>query len=98
MEDGETMEKLTDAEIKKALEDTINRIKNEDSLIVPKEGIKNLCIGLEQAIDLINRQKEEKEHLEYVLMAVMHSVDKWLEGDELKQDEANRACTMREKP
>lgn len=52
---------------------------------------------LRLAFDLITRQKEEKEHLEYVLMAVMHSVDKWLEGDELKQDEANRACTMREK-
>lgn len=49
------------------------------------------------ALDLIKRINEEKERLESVLMAVMHSVDKWLEGDELKQDEANRACTMREK-
>ena len=48
-------------------------------------------------IDLINRQKAEIERLEYVLMGVMHSVDKWLEGDELKQDEVNRAATMREK-
>lgn len=35
--------------------------------------------------------------LEYTLMGVMHSVDKWLEGDELEQDEVNRAVTMREK-
>lgn len=27
----------------------------------------------------------------------MHSVDKWLDGYELKQDEVNRAATMREK-
>ena len=27
----------------------------------------------------------------------MWSVDKWLDGDELKQDEVNRAITMREK-
>lgn len=50
-----------------------------------------------ELLRIINQQKAEKERLEYVLMAVMHSVDKWLEGDELKQDEANRACTMREK-
>jgi hypothetical protein len=35
--------------------------------------------------------------LEYTLMGVMHSVDKWLEGDEFEQDEVNRAATMREK-
>jgi hypothetical protein len=33
----------------------------------------------------------------YTLVGVMHSVDKWLEGDELKADEVNRAATMREK-
>ena len=41
--------------------------------------------------------KSEVDKLEYTLMGVMHSVDKWLEGDELKQDEVNRAATMREK-
>lgn len=35
--------------------------------------------------------------LEYILWGVMHSVDKWLEGEELAQDEVNRAATMREK-
>lgn len=39
----------------------------------------------------------EKGDLEHVLMAVMHSVDKWLEGDELKHNEATRAAIMREK-
>ena len=33
----------------------------------------------------------------YKLNGVMLSVDKWLEGEELKQDEVNRAITMREK-
>lgn len=37
------------------------------------------------------------EELEYILAGVMHSVDKWLEGDEFEQDEVNRAATMREK-
>lgn len=40
---------------------------------------------------------KEKSDLEYTLLGVMHSVDKWLEGDELKQDEVNRAAAMREK-
>jgi len=33
----------------------------------------------------------------YKLLGVMHSVDKWLDGEELAQDEVNRAATMREK-
>lgn len=37
------------------------------------------------------------DELEYILAGVMHSVDKWLEGDEFEQDEVNRAATMREK-
>lgn len=46
-----------------------------------------------------SQSKWEKAYtdLEYTLIGVMHSVDKWLEGDELKQDEVNRAATMREK-
>ena len=56
------------------------------------------------SLDLINRQKAEIEKLEiwntelfYKIVGVMHSIDKWLDGDELKQDEVNRAITMREK-
>lgn len=41
--------------------------------------------------------KSEVERLEYTLLGVMHSVDKWLDGKELEQDEVNRAITMREK-
>lgn len=44
-----------------------------------------------------DRLQAEIERLEYILMGVMHSVDKWLDSDELKQDEVNRAATMREK-
>lgn len=49
---------------------------------------------------LENRVKElekEKSNLEYTLLGVMHSVDKWLDGAELEMDEVNRAITMREK-
>lgn len=45
----------------------------------------------------IEKANAEIKRLEYTLLGVMHSVDKWLEGDELKQDEVNRAATMREK-
>lgn len=48
-------------------------------------------------LDLLSRQAREVVMLEYTLDGVMHSVDKWLDGDELKQDEVNRAITMREK-
>ncbi len=37
------------------------------------------------------------EHQAYIILGVMHSVDKWLDGKELEQDEVNRAATMREK-
>ena len=49
------------------------------------------------SLDLITRQQAENDDLFYKLTGVMHSVDKWLDGDELKQDEVNRAATMREK-
>lgn len=41
--------------------------------------------------------KSEVDRLEYTLLGVMHSVDKWLDGAELEQSEVNRAITMREK-
>ena len=52
------------------------------------------------AEDLIRVAKEAADMLEnqaYIILGVMHSVDKWLDGKELEQDEANRAATMREK-
>ena len=53
--------KLTDSEIKQVLEDTLHRIKGAGHLIVPKEGVKNLCNGLQNALDLINRLQAENE-------------------------------------
>lgn len=54
-------------------------------------------VFLQQVLDLIKQLQTENNDLFYKLAGVMHSVDKWLEGDELKQDEVNRAATMREK-
>jgi hypothetical protein len=44
-----------------------------------------------------NRRTQPNESVCHALIGVMHSVDKWLDDDELKQDEVNRAATMREK-
>lgn len=57
------------------------------------------CIHLycTNAAKLIEQQRDELIKQEYTLMGVMHSVDKWLDVDELEQDEVNRAITMREK-
>ena len=91
-------DKLTDSEIVKAIEfclaDKVVHCEdcpfytqcffNDESLFKP-------------ALDLINRLQAENKDLFYKLEGVMHSVDKWLDGDELKQDEVNRAITMREK-
>lgn len=52
---------------------------------------------LRYTTNLFNRLQAENERLEYTLLGVMHSVDKWLDGAELEQDEVNRAVTMREK-
>lgn len=52
---------------------------------------------LKLTLDFIKRLQAENDDLLYKLTGVMHSVDKWLDGDELKQDEVNRAATMREK-
>lgn len=73
------------------------RNKVEEALEIKTMDVNSLTSERDALQEMVAEQKSEKERLEYVLMAVMHSVDKWLEGDELKQDEANRACTMREK-
>lgn len=52
-------------------------------------------LSIQPAADVAPRSEVDK--LEYTLLGVMHSVDKWLDGDELEQDEVNRAITMREK-
>lgn len=73
------------------------RNKVEEALEIKTMDVNSLTSERDALEEMVAEQKSEKERLEYVLMAVMHSVDKWLEGGELKQDEANRACTMREK-
>ena len=50
--------------------------------------------------ELNRAAKEAAEMLEqqaYIILGIMHSVDKWLDGEELEQDEVNRAVTMRDK-
>ena len=59
-----------------------------------KASVKRVLIQAQPA-DVV--PKSEVDKLEYTLTGVMHSVDKWLDGEELKQDEVNRAITMREK-
>ena len=49
------------------------------------------------SLTIIKELTEENKKLEYTLLGVMHSVDKWLDGAELEMDEVNRAITMREK-
>lgn len=49
------------------------------------------------AASLIEEISKEHNDLKYILMGVMHFVDKWLDGDELDMDEVNRALRMREK-
>lgn len=49
---------------------------------------------LEKLNDDLEKRNEE---LEYIIAGIMHSVDKWLEGDEFMDDEVNRAATMRKK-
>lgn len=47
--------------------------------------------------DEVCKLRAENDDLLYKLQGVMWSVDKWLDGKELEQDEVNRAATMREK-
>lgn len=51
----------------------------------------------ENALALIKQLARERDHYLLTLEGVMLFVDKWLDGDELEQDEVNRAATMREK-
>ena len=85
---------MTDNEIIKALECCVN---GEDCPNCPLQEQFADCKPMTGALDLINRQKAENNDLFCKLTGVMHSVDKWLSVDELKQDEVNRAITMREK-
>lgn len=84
---------MTDNEFIKALEDYIkeNEFEYFHSNMMSEYSL------IKKSLNLITRQQAENDDLSYKLTGVMHSVDKWLDGDELKQDEVNRAATMREK-
>lgn len=90
---------LTDNEIMKALKCClINAECDGCPMYDGKSHLENCETRLLRlCADLINRQKAENDDLFYKLEGVMHFVDKWLDGDELKQDEASRAITMRDK-
>ena len=81
---------MTDRELLASWDLDILCAKNIGSVTLSKEFI--LAID-----DFITRQKAEIERLEYTLLGVMHSVDKWLDGEELKLNEVGRAAAMREK-
>lgn len=92
--------KLSDA--KKAImdyiaEQTVSKYGSLEACMDAKFSAKGAMNELDYipAADVV--PKSEVDDLEYKLIGVMHSVDKWLECDELEQDEVNRAITMREK-
>ena len=68
-------DKLTDSEIVKALEDALYRIKGAEHLIVPKEGVDNLCNGLENALDLINRLQAENKSQSIMIKMLKGSIE-----------------------
>jgi hypothetical protein len=84
---------MTDEQIIEAL-----KIKSEDVICaVVDENNNTHFVTNQNALALIERQRAEIHSLEYTLLGVMHFVDKWLEDEELEQDEVSRAITMREK-
>lgn len=65
--------------------------------VVPRAEVEGLRELNNNLLEAGQERQKRAEQLEYILLGVMHSVDKWLDGDELEQDEVNRAATMREK-
>ena len=89
---------MTDEQIMKALECCENTKCDLPCAECPLQTTMNCNHALNRyALALIRRQRKEIRNLEYTLLGVMHSVDKWLDDDELEQDEVSRAITMREK-
>lgn len=72
-------------------------VKNKILSVLPDAKYMIFDAEDENALTIIKKQQAEIDRLEYVLLGVMHFVDKWLDGAELKQDEVNRASAMREK-
>lgn len=52
---------------------------------------------MQDALAILREKDKRINELELTLAGVMWSVDKWLDGEELEQDEVNRAIKMREK-
>ena len=83
-----------------ALREAAYAIENLESMLFDREGV-NLVSYWEQQCQIaengLRNTTEELNKKEYLILGIMHSVDKWLGGKELEQDEVNRAATMREK-
>ena len=62
-----------------------------------KSELKGKVEYIDEVSEEYRRAKAEAERLEYTLLGVMNSVDKWLDDEELEQNEVNRASAMREK-
>ena len=75
--------------------DLINRLE-ENNKFLTECGWKFDKMFFEQKAE-IKKLQAENDDLFYKLQGVMWFVDKWLDGDELEQDEVNRAVAMREK-
>lgn len=83
-----------------ALREAAYAIENLESMLFDGEGV-NLVSYWEQQCQIaengLRNTTEELNKKEYLILGIMHSVDKWLDDKELEQDEVNRAATMREK-
>lgn len=83
-----------------ALREAAYAIENLESMLFDGEGV-NFVSYWEQQCQIaengLRNTTEELNKKEYLILGIMHSVDKWLDGKELEQDEVNRAATMREK-
>lgn len=65
--------------------------------VVPRAEVEDLRELNNNLLKAGQEEQKRAERFEYTLIGVMHSVDKWLDGEELEQDEVKRAITMREK-
>lgn len=85
-----TVEKLTDNEIISELSYKLGFAQETKRAVGLSENL------IKSTLDLVEHTKAENENLYYKLRGVMHFVDKWLNDNELEQDEVQRADTMRE--
>lgn len=75
----------------------VNRLRAYSQSLVAYKLDADFADACTDAADKLEKLQAQNSRLNYSLMGVMHSVDKWLEGDELNADEVQRAATMREK-